>query len=201
MALVHAYCSLQDVRDQVSDKDGRIDTDLLEKRVNAVSRAVEDWTGCRFWKDETATVRTYKPKDCDSVKVVDIASLVGLAVQTRSMPGGSWSTAWTIDTDFELGPENADTKGPAYAWQELIAVGGKRFILGRFSSLRVTAIHGWSAVPEQVREATILKAVSLYRRKDAPFGVAGVNDFGPIRITRTDPDVLDLLRPFQRVMA
>jgi hypothetical protein len=53
---------------------------------------------------------------------------------------------------------------------------------------RCRALH---AVP-------ILKAASLFKRKDAPFGVAGINDFGPVRITRTDPDVIDLLRSFRR---
>lgn len=201
MTLVHAYCSLQEVRDQLSDKDGRVDQVLLEKRIEAASRAVDDWCGRRFWMDaETPTVRTYKPSTCDQVTIKDVASRTGLAVQTRSAPGGPWSTAWTIDADFELGPDDADADGGAYSWQTLTAVGGKRFVRARYSSLRVTAIHGWSAVPEQVRDATILKAVALYRRKDAPFGIAGVGDFGPVRITRTDPDVLDLLRPFQRVM-
>lgn len=201
MALVHAYCSVQQVRDQLSDKDGKVDDQLLERAISATSRSVDKWTGCRFWKDETATVRTYRPMDRGSVEVKDIASKVGLAVQTRTMPGGSWSTAWTIDTDFELGPQDADASGAAYAWQELTAVGGKRFIPGRYSSLRVTALHGWSEIPDEVVSATILRATAIFKRKESPSGVAGFGDFGAIRIGRQDPDVIALLLPFQRVMA
>lgn len=67
-------------------------------------------------------------------------------------------------------------------------------------TVQVTARFGWSAVPYQVNEATILKAASLFKRKDAPFGVAGFNEFGAVRITRKDPDVLELLSDFARPM-
>jgi hypothetical protein len=39
----------------------------------------------------------------------------------------------------------------------------------------------------------MLKAASLFKRKDAPFAVAGFSEFGAVRIGRNDPDVLELL--------
>jgi hypothetical protein len=61
----------------------------------------------------------------------------------------------------------------------------------------VTARWGWSAVPAAVKTATVLRAVNLFKRKDAPHGVAGFDGFGVVRL-RQDPDVMVLLQPYAR---
>lgn len=54
--------------------------------------------------------------------------------------------------------------------------------------------------PDAVREACLLEAIRLYRRKDAPFGVAGSGEFGQTGIVaRTDPQVLFYLAPYRRI--
>lgn len=47
-----------------------------------------------------------------------------------------------------------------------------------------------------ISEVALLQATRLFRRKDAPFGVVGVADFGSVRISRLDPDVREMLSPF-----
>jgi hypothetical protein len=123
--------------------------------------------------------------------VADISTAADLAVTVDGQ-------AWTVDTDFELAPLDADVDGGAYAWWELAPLG--RSFPDR-PRVEVTARFGWSAVPDQVMEATILRAVSIFKRKEAPYGVADFGEFGPVRITRKDPDVMDLLMPFQKPMA
>lgn len=201
MAVVNGYCSTDQVREELGDDGQRLSANLLDKAVNAASRAVEEWTGRRFWQDPAPVARTFRPESRHRVDVPDISTTTGLLVATDPAGDGAFGTSWSLGADFELGPENADADGGAYAWWELTAVGSLRFPPGRRRSLRVTAQWGWSAVPDQVMEATILRAVAIFKRKDAVYGVADFGEFGPVRITRRDPDVMDLLMPFQKPMA
>ncbi len=201
MTLVHAYCSVSDVRGQLSDQDARVDEILVERAINAASRAVDDWCGRRFWQDSSVQVRTYRPEESCSVRVDDISTAVGLLVKTDADADGTYETSWTIGTDFQLEPLNASADGGAYAWQELAAIGSKRFPLRvRRPALQVTAKFGWSAIPDEVEQAAVLRATAIFKRKESPQGIAGFGDFGAIRIGRQDPDVVALLSPFQRVM-
>ena len=66
----------------------------------------------------------------------------------------------------------------------------------------VTAKWGWANVPDEVKLATILKAVRLYRRKFSPDGAAGGFTLPVIKVTtREDPDVAMLLEPFRKRQA
>lgn len=199
MPVVNGYCTVDQVRAELSDDGQRLPLDLLEKAVSSASRAVDRWTGRRFWQDAAPVTRTFRPTDPYRVDVADISTTTGLLVATGT--DGTFGSAWTLDADFELEPENADADGGAFAWWELVAVGGLSFPCARRRTVQVTARWGWSAVPDQVMAATILRAVSIFKRKEAPYGVADFGEFGPVRITRKDPDVIDLLMPFQKVMA
>lgn len=201
MSVENGYCTVQQVRDELSDSGSQLSTALLEKAVSATSRGIDRWTGRRFWRDAEPSTRTYRPRSCELARVDDVSTTAGLVVETSTVAGWSSGTAWTLGTDFELRPENADADGGAYAWWQIAAVGARAFPVGyRYTTLRVTARWGWSDVPDEVNAAAVLRAVAIFKRKEAPYGVADFGEFGPVRITRTDPDVMDLLRPFQRVM-
>lgn len=201
MALLNPYLLEQELRDQLADVGSNADDGQIERAINATSRAIEDYAGRRFWKDATPTVRRYRPRDSGAVLVHDIASVTGLIVQTDSSGDGSYATTWTMDTDFILEPLDADQfDTSAYAWWQITAVGNKTFPVGaRRPGLRVTASHGWSAIPAAVHEAAILKATGLWSRKNAVWGVANFGEYGAVRITRKDVDVIDLLNPFCRI--
>lgn len=201
MALVNAYCTVEELRAHLSDVDSRLTTDTLERAITAASRGVDEWCGRRFWTDPAPVARTFRPEGRCVVEVGDISTTVGLVVETDPSYDGSWSQAWTLDADFELGPDNADADGGAYAWTELRSIGGRRWPIAERRTLRVTARWGWSQVPGQVTSATILRAAALFTRKDSPAGVSTFGDFAAVRISRRDPDVIELLTPFQRVMA
>ena len=200
MPLVNPYCSVADIRAELADDSAKLSEALIEKAVNAASRAVDSYCGRRFWKDAAPVARDFEVCDPCRLRVSDIAATTGLAVASDT-GDGLFSTTW-LAADYQLRPLSADADGGAYSWREIAPVGGRVFPLSHLGrpSVRVTAVWGWSEIPDQVVEATILKAVALFRRKDAPFGVASFSEFGPIRITRTDPDVIELLAPFRRVV-
>ena len=199
------YATVGELREALKDDVAlRLDASKLEQRLRSASRAVDDWCSRplhRFWLDPTPTARTYRTRVLWRADVDDIGSVTGLVVKTDGDGDGVFETTWTIATDFQVEPLNAAGNGGAYRWNRLVAVGAKTFpyplSYGSRPTLEVTARHGWSTIPDPVREATLLKAIRLNRRPDAPFGnEAGMGDFGPIRITRQDTDVVELLTPY-----
>lgn len=207
--LVHPYCSEQDVRDQLQDKTNLIPADEIIQAINATSRAIDKWCSDyvpqwrRFWKDTTATTKIFDTDDPTLVWTEDFYDRDNLILKTDDDDDGVFETTWSA-SDYELRPVNADvapvgeTPEP-YAFWRIVAVGSKTFpVYLRRSGVQVTTPWGWSGIPDQVRAAARIKAVSLFKRKDAPFGIAGVNEFGPVRITRQDPEVEDKLHGFKK---
>ena len=45
--------------------------------------------------------------------------------------------------------------------------------------------------------ATVMLTARLWGRRQSPSGVAGVNDFGVVRVGRVDPDIASLLTAFR----
>lgn len=202
MTVVNGYCSVDDVKEQLGDSAGRLTASLIERSINAASRAIDRYCSRRFWQDAVVTTRTYILDDNSVANVDDIATKTGLVVKTDDNLDGTWSRTWT-STQYQLEPLNQDIvatgdTATAYAWWRVRSTGSVLFPLSKYGqpSLSITARFGWSRVPEDVAEACLLKAVSLFRRKDAPFGVAGFGEFGAVRINRSDPDVIDLLAPY-----
>ncbi|MGH7490340.1 MAG: head-tail connector protein [bacterium] len=206
--IVNGYCTLADLRGHLGDSGSKLDADLLSRAINSASRAIDRHCSRRFWKDAQVTTRTYVVDDYYQMWIDDIATTTGVIVKTDDGLTGSWPVTWTT-SEYQLSDVNAgivasgDT-GTPYAYDRIDAIGSRTFPIDWFRAtrptLQITATFGWSAVPDEVNEACILKAASLFRRKDAPFGVAGFGDFGPVRVTRKDPDVLDLLNPYERRM-
>lgn len=205
MAVVNGYCSVAEVREHLGDASSQLATALLERAVNASSRAIDRYCGRRFWSDDSVVTRTYTVADQYLLQVDDISTRTGVIIKTGT-DGATFPTTWAA-TDFTLEPRNADiTSGTdiadAFAFWQIAATGARFFpSYGRRSTVSVTARFGWSAVPDDVAQATIIKAVSLFKRKDAPFGVAGFGEFGAVRIGANDPDVAGLLSQFRNPVA
>ena len=198
------YVTVPELRMALGDPPTRpaADQGLLEQACRAASAAVDRYCNRRFWRDPVATVRRFRPTDPTVAWLrADISGAAGLIVETSD--GLTW-TPWAAGTDYELGPAGVDVTGQPYAFTHLQAVGGLRFPIPTATAvtpapLRVTARWGWSEVPPDVRMAAQIIAQRLYRRKDTPFGSEGFADFGAMRIVRSDPDIVALLNPLQRL--
>lgn len=200
MAVTNAYCTLAQLREHFGDSGSALTTALLERAINATSRAIDKHCGRRFWIDTNVATRVYRPEYGDLVFVDDIATTTGLIVKTDTAGDGTYATTWA-STDYELQPLNADANGQAYCWTRLAAVDRYVFpVAGKVAPLQVTAKFGWSQIPDEVEQACILRAASIFKRKESVDGVAAFGDFGPIRISRSrDPDVADLLDDFIKI--
>jgi hypothetical protein len=53
--------------------------------------------------------------------------------------------------------------------------------------------------PSEVHTATLIQAARIYKRRGSPEGVASFGDFGPVAVSRLDPDIEADLSPFLKV--
>lgn len=201
--MANEYATVADLRAQLGDVAARVDTATLQRLLTTASREVDRWVGRKFWLDPAPTTRVYditsSAGDDGQILIDDIGSRAGLSVGA-GLDGTTWDA---LDSgSYELQPLQSDLVDPdAYAWWWLAESAATWN--GEYGSwlwnrrVQITARWGWSAPPSAVVEATLLRATNLFKRKDAPFGVAGFDAFGSVRVRR-DPDFVDLLAPYKR---
>lgn len=195
------YATLEEFKERHSQIAGVDDDDLISACLTAASRAVDTYCGRRFYSDTVVSARTYHVTDPNVVDVDDFSTVTGLIVATDEGDDGTYETTWTISTHFYCEPVNGKVNGlEGFPFNRLVSTGVKCFpTVGYRPLLQVTAKWGWASVPTQVQQATLIKAASMYRRKDSPDGLLGGGDFGPLRVGRyEDPTYAELLRPFRR---
>ena len=175
---------------------GSADDTYLNLAIDAAEKSINDLCGRKFTADSSATARTYRAQPYLAV-TDDISTLTGLVVKTDTAADGTFDTTWA-STDYQVEPLNNLTKGRSV--NNLRAIGSYTYpVYGDGQvSVEVTAKWGWPSVPDPVKQATLLTSSRLYGRKASPMGVIGVGDFGPVRISRTDPDIAALLMDYKR---
>jgi hypothetical protein len=176
--------------------DETMDDDLTSA-LAAASGSINLTCGRRFWLDPAPVARIYRPSgrvvcepDGELLLVDDIGSATGLVVETGPA-GGPWAAV----TGYETAPDNAFADGKPVTGL-LLASGAWSWSRGSTTRIRVTARHGWPAVPPDITEAALLLASRLYKRKNSPEGILGSAEWGVVRLSRRDPDVWNLLEPF-----
>lgn len=182
------------IKPDLTVKDGRINRVLTR-----ASRSIDKHCGRRFYADDAATARRYRPTSSGSVRVDDFHTTVGLVVAVDVDDGGTFGQVLTNGVDFELDPIDGVVDGESgWPFSRIEALQSSTFpTTSRRRSVRVTAKWGWAAVPADVSEATEIIAAELLKLGDAPLGVAGFGEFGVVRV-RTNPKAAELLGPYVR---
>lgn len=195
------YASVATLKSALRITDTDDDAELT-LALSGASRAIDGHCGRQFGQLAAPAARYYTARWDDGrrrwiVVLDDLMTVTGLEVHTAPTVEGVWDTELTVDTDFHLAPRNRPADG--LPWTLLIAAEGTTLPCAE-DAIRVTATWGWSEVPDVVVQATILQATRLFRRKDAPFGVAGSPEVGSeVRLlSRLDPDVALLVAPLRR---
>ena len=172
------------------------DDAFLNLAIDAAEQSINDLCGRKFTADGSASARTYRAQPYICV-TDDISTLTGLVVKTDTANDRVFDTTWS-SSDYQVEPLNNLVKGRSV--NNLRAVGSYTFpVYGDgLASVEVTAKWGWPAVPDPIEQATLMMASRLYGRKASPMGVIGVGDFGPVRISRSDPDVAHMLMDYRR---
>lgn len=193
MSITNGYCTLSDIKGELGINDTNDDA-RLELAVEAASRAIDDHCRRHFWKDGSDTVRYFTALDYDYLRIDDLASLTTLQSDSGSR---TYATTWQA-TDFDLEPDNASTDNQPYTAIRVAPMGAQTFPLLK-KGVKITGKFGWPATPKPVATACKIMAIRLFKRKDAPFGMAGSPESGQMTLPSLDPDVKRLLQPYVRV--
>lgn len=155
---------------------------VIARAIAAATSDVTSWCGRDFTVAATGS-REVKVGNPWKVQIPDCTVLT--AVKTDDNDDGTFETTWA-SSDYVLEPaDNISADGvPGWPYTEIRAVSSRVFpTTGRRPRLlELTGDFGWLAVPDEVEQATLMAATDRFRSKDAPFGVAGFGEFGPIRV-------------------
>lgn len=203
MSIANGYTTLVKLKAVLTLAQTTHDADL-ERAVESASRAVDAYTGRRFYQDSTATAYYFSAEDPYLIPVIDISTATGLVIEADHNGDGTFENTFTVDSftatyGYRLMPRRPLTGHP---WTALKAISGS-FPVGVDGGIKITVKAGWAAVPAEVEQATILQAARLLKRKDSPFGVLGPADIGSgsdaaVTVPKVDPDFRSLLAPLRR---
>lgn len=196
------YASMQDLKTVLAFDDDEDDV-ALSMAVTAASRAIDHHCRRQFGVAAAVANRLYDApprwmlddNGNGLLPVTDFQTTTGLVVATAPAPGEAFDTTLVLDTDFEVWPLNAAADGRPWTHLRVFnyPTGGTRY--------KVTATYGWTTIPSAVSQACLVQATRFFKRKDAPFGVAGSPEFGEMRLlAKVDPDVAVLLAPYRRFL-
>lgn len=163
----------------------------IDSAIAAADSEIDQICGRTFVTPGAATTKTYVPYDDYTVYIDDVAQTTGLVVKEDTALDGAYDTTLTITTDFIL-------TGNSAPYRVLRRVDGDMWPRDRYGrpTVSVEAFHGYKmTVPSQVSQCSLVIAARLYQRKSSPLGFqTGGVDLGFVRISRSDPEVVALLR-------
>lgn len=182
MALGDPYVELARLKEYLKFKPEKIEQDEnIQDAISSASGEIEKHCNRQFQRADTATARVFAPASRTRCPVDDFWSLDGLVVEVDTNGDGTFSTV-VPSSDYELHPSNGVVDGQVgWPYYEINLVEGYfPTHLRRKKTVRLTAKWGWEAVPEAVRQAAVVIAAETFQLKDAPFGTAGMDQFGNI---------------------
>jgi hypothetical protein len=191
------YATLSQVKSALRITD-QIDDSLLNTSIAAASRYIEGYCDRKFVKASLGTAIYIPTGRMDDLIVDDLTAVTSIEID-EDLDETFVTTLRPID--FLLLPVNARSGGLDFPYTRIRPQedGYWPTAYGR-ATVRIVGQFGWPAVPDAVREATILQAARLFTRLDSPLGIAGFGDMGAMRVSfRGDPDVMMLLEPYRRV--
>lgn len=196
MALSNAYATLAELKYRIGLGQGVTSDDaLLEDLLGGACRAIDLWTGGRFYA--STETRYYTAENGYCLKIDDLLSVTTL----KSDEDGdrTYEITWAAATDYYLEPVNNALLNKPYTSIEADTVNGSyTFPVGVRRGVQVVGSFGYaSTTPLPVREAALRLAARLYKLKDAVLGVAGSPETGVVRIN-SDRDINELLWPYRR---
>ncbi len=211
MAIVNGYVTIKELQGHLHGNGmpptfAADDTRNMEFAIEAISRLIDERCDTTFYaRTET---RTFCPQFGDLLWLED--DLISITTIKSDEDGNdSYETTWAT-TDYWLEPRNARIKTneadkKPYRQIRINPNGNYGFIKGRHS-IQIAGSWGYTdgidsnseptQVPPFVKNAVLLMANRIYRRKDAIFGIAGTPALGVVTVRakiKEDSDIMHLL--------
>lgn len=200
MAWAADYASVAEAREYVTRHSSTVDDTFIALDLTAASRAVDRATNRQFGLVDAAEERFYTPHfDRRRVRwVIEFDDLMTTTGFAPVLQDGDGTVLGTID-DYALEPRNAAAEGRP--WERMIVRPTSTYVpTGLVDQAAFTGSWGWTAVPDPVKQATLLQTSRFTARRNAPFGIAGSPDEGSEMrlLARLDPDVAVVVGPYRR---
>lgn len=199
------YCDKDDLKAYVG-LTGTGQNDNIDNAINAASREIDQLCNRVFYETEAVEHKYFNAVDPLSIVVPDISKTTSLVVKLDTTDDGTHETTLSIDTDFYLNPINppqiATVSGTIYyePYNELRILStrsSERFDPTIPKNIKITAYWGFSRVPDAIKQACLLQATRLWKRKDSPFSTYGNPTTGTGELfNRFDPDALKLIKGY-----
>jgi hypothetical protein len=195
------YCTVGELKNRIWPDGATPDTEsdaILQSIITAVSRAIDTMCGRRFYTTTADETRYLTAKDNEYLfPPLDIVSVTSFAVDYDG--GRTYSTS--LDTgDYDLLPANAALDSKPYSYIRVAPLGTEHFPTHE-SGVKIVGKFGWSSAPAGVKEACLLQAQRIWKRKDAIFGIISNPVGGEMRLLeKLDPDVQLLLWTYRKVV-
>lgn len=180
--------------------------DNIDNAINGASRQIDAICGRHFYQDDTVQTRFYTPVNALYLDVDDISVTTGLVVKLDDNDDGTYEKTLTLNTDFFLEPVNPDIVAkvsstiyyePYTSLRILDTRSSERFDPTILKHVEITAKFGFSYIPEAIKQATLIQALRLFKRKDAPFNILGNEQTGQIELfNKFDPDAKELIKGY-----
>jgi len=193
------YCGLEELRDRISVEDGSDDF-AMQQAIQAASTWINEHCATHFYR--ITETRTFVPYDIRELTIDPLVSITSLNVDQTG--NGVFAEAWTQNVDYQLkfGKDryNLNALGVQRPFKKVqVLQNGKWFPyiypFAHMDRVQITGTWGWPSVPPTVSQACLELATEWFKRKDAPFGIAGAGDLGVVRI-QANPWIIEMLRPY-----
>jgi hypothetical protein len=206
MAWSPIYASADDLAAWLAEADPVADAAELALAVEAASRAIDQATGRQFGLVVAPEPRYYTAEFDRTlgqwiIDIDDLQTTAGLIVAVDN--GGDDFYSESI-TAYSLSPANAVPNGRPWT---RITVKSSSLVKpnGRHNGVRVTALWGWSSIPDAIKLATLTQASRLYDRRESPSGPLSSKKVDDVsygwRATDLDTDVATAVAPYRKVWA
>jgi hypothetical protein len=196
MAWAPDYATADELASYLRITDDVDDVELALANTSA-SRAIDHSCNRQFGQIDAPEQRTYyaRPDYRGGYWVVDVDDFMAVTGVGIVVDG-------TDVTEYQLEPVNAAQMDRPFTRVAFTADSEAQPTVHPHEVL-MTARWGWSAVPDTVHQANLLQASRFFKRRDAPFGVAGSPDTGSEMrlLAKVDPDVAVMLRDYMRLRA
>ena len=196
MTITNGYCTLAQIKAALRINDA-VDDTLLEMAVESASRMIDAECDRNFFS--TSATRDFVPSDTTTVDTDDLTAITSVKLDDDG--NGTFNITLAV-TDYQTEPLNQRVSGNAFPIYRLRMIGDYLLpIWGRQATVRIQGTYGFTPVPKQIEQATVIQGSRIFKRLDSPLGFAGFSDMGVARVGRVDPDVAMLIRPFKKYAA
>lgn len=207
MAWAPKYADLNELKVFAEIQIGTVEGDVqLNLALESASRAVDQACNRQFGIVATSTqAREYTPvydrrRTRWIVETDDFPSTSALTITVDNDDDMDFADVTISSTAVRKWPFNAADVGRPHT-AIIVNSGSTGVPVAGEGTVRVKAKWGWASVPDTVKEATLIQAARFYKRRHAPFGVAGSPEIGSeLRLlNKVDPDVDLMLTPYKRM--